>query len=51
MTGRRRQPGIVAKDVEGATTAPKKAAPVVAARLDVPLGLIVPFTTMQGTVS
>ncbi|RLM99032.1 hypothetical protein C2845_PM06G12230 [Panicum miliaceum] len=42
---------IVAKDVEAALAAPKKAAPVAAARPDVPLGSTVPFTTMQGTVS
>ncbi|CAL4896637.1 unnamed protein product [Urochloa decumbens] len=42
---------IVAKDVETALAAPKKAAPVAAARLDVPLGSTVPFTTMQGAVS
>jgi pyruvate dehydrogenase E2 component (dihydrolipoamide acetyltransferase) len=42
---------IVAKDVEAAAAAPKKAAPVVAARPDVPLGSTVPFTTMQGAVS
>ncbi|KAJ1265095.1 hypothetical protein BS78_08G052200 [Paspalum vaginatum] len=42
---------IVAKDVEAALAAPKKAAPVVAARPDVPLGSTVPFTTMQGAVS
>jgi pyruvate dehydrogenase E2 component (dihydrolipoamide acetyltransferase) len=41
----------VAKDVEAALTAPKKAAPVTAARPDVPLGSTVPFTTMQGAVS
>ena len=42
---------IVAKDVEAALAAPKKAAPVTAARPDVPLGSTVPFTTMQGAVS
>ncbi|KAF0888158.1 hypothetical protein E2562_010850 [Oryza meyeriana var. granulata] len=42
---------IVAKDVEAAAAAPKKATPVAAARPDVPLGLTVPFTTMQGAVS
>ncbi|PAN16269.1 hypothetical protein PAHAL_3G049700 [Panicum hallii] len=42
---------IVAKDVEAALAAPKKAAPVAAARPDVPLGSTVPFTTMQGAVS
>uniref|UniRef100_A0A0D3HS32 Dihydrolipoamide acetyltransferase component of pyruvate dehydrogenase complex n=1 Tax=Oryza barthii TaxID=65489 RepID=A0A0D3HS32_9ORYZ len=42
---------IVAKDVEAAAAAPKKAAPVAAARPDVPLGSTVPFTTMQGAVS
>jgi pyruvate dehydrogenase E2 component (dihydrolipoamide acetyltransferase) len=42
---------IVAKDVEAALAAPKKAAPVIAARPDVPLGSTVPFTTMQGAVS
>uniref|UniRef100_A0A0A9DTH7 Pco128534b n=1 Tax=Arundo donax TaxID=35708 RepID=A0A0A9DTH7_ARUDO len=42
---------IVAKDVESAAAAPKKAAPVAAARLDVPLGSTVPFTTIQGAVS
>ncbi|KAL6641782.1 hypothetical protein ACP70R_019963 [Stipagrostis hirtigluma subsp. patula] len=42
---------IVAKDVEAASAAPKKAAPVAAARPDVPLGSTVPFTTMQGAVS
>ncbi|RCV35967.1 hypothetical protein SETIT_7G281700v2 [Setaria italica] len=43
---------IVAKDVEVALAAPKKAAaPVAAARPDVPLGSTVPFTTMQGAVS
>uniref|UniRef100_J3NBW5 Dihydrolipoamide acetyltransferase component of pyruvate dehydrogenase complex n=2 Tax=Oryza brachyantha TaxID=4533 RepID=J3NBW5_ORYBR len=43
---------IVAKDVEAAAVAPKKAtrAPA-AARPDVPLGSTVPFTTMQGAVS
>jgi pyruvate dehydrogenase E2 component (dihydrolipoamide acetyltransferase) len=42
----------VAKDVEAALAAPKKAAaPVAAARPDVPLGSTVPFTTMQGAVS
>ncbi|CAN6339869.1 unnamed protein product [Urochloa humidicola] len=42
---------IVAKDVEAALAAPKKAAPVAAARPDVPLGSTVPFTTMQSAVS
>jgi pyruvate dehydrogenase E2 component (dihydrolipoamide acetyltransferase) len=42
---------VVAKDVEAAASAPKKAAPVAAARPDVPLGSTVPFTTMQGAVS
>jgi len=42
---------IVAKDVEAALAAPKKAVPVAAARPDVPLGSTVPFTTMQGAVS
>ncbi|PWZ43738.1 hypothetical protein Zm00014a_037642 [Zea mays] len=42
---------IVAKDVEAALAAPKKAAPVTAARPDVPLGSTVPFTSMQGAVS
>uniref|UniRef100_A0A453K6R8 Dihydrolipoamide acetyltransferase component of pyruvate dehydrogenase complex n=2 Tax=Aegilops tauschii subsp. strangulata TaxID=200361 RepID=A0A453K6R8_AEGTS len=42
---------VVAKDVEAAAAAPKKAAPVAAARPDVPLGSTVPFTTMQGAVS
>ncbi|CAD6268145.1 unnamed protein product [Miscanthus lutarioriparius] len=42
---------IVAKDVEAAVAAPKKAAPVTATRPDVPLGSTVPFTTMQGAVS
>lgn len=41
----------MAKDVEAAAAAPKKAAPVAAARPDVPLGSTVPFTTMQGAVS
>jgi len=42
---------IVAKDVESALAAPKKAVPATAARPDVPLGSTVPFTTMQGAVS
>ncbi|XP_062204718.1 dihydrolipoyllysine-residue acetyltransferase component 5 of pyruvate dehydrogenase complex, chloroplastic-like [Phragmites australis] len=42
---------IVAKDAEAAAAAPKKAAPVAAARPDVPLGSTVLFTTMQGAVS
>uniref|UniRef100_A0ACD5XZC9 Uncharacterized protein n=1 Tax=Avena sativa TaxID=4498 RepID=A0ACD5XZC9_AVESA len=42
---------VVAKDVEAAAAAPQKAAPVAAARPDVPLGSTVPFTTMQGAVS
>ncbi|KAM0901387.1 hypothetical protein ACQ4PT_020034 [Festuca glaucescens] len=42
---------VVAKDVEAAAASPKKAAPVAAARPDVPLGSTVPFTTMQGAVS
>uniref|UniRef100_A0ACD5XNV5 Uncharacterized protein n=1 Tax=Avena sativa TaxID=4498 RepID=A0ACD5XNV5_AVESA len=42
---------VVAKDVEAAAAAPKKAVPVAAARPDVPLGSTVPFTTMQGAVS
>jgi len=42
---------IVAKDVEAALAAPMKAAPVAAARPDVPLGSTVPFTTMQAAVS
>uniref|UniRef100_A0A0E0MKB9 Dihydrolipoamide acetyltransferase component of pyruvate dehydrogenase complex n=1 Tax=Oryza punctata TaxID=4537 RepID=A0A0E0MKB9_ORYPU len=42
---------IVAKDVEAAAAAPKKATPVAAARPDVPLGSTVPFTTMQAAVS
>ncbi|CAN6330742.1 unnamed protein product [Urochloa humidicola] len=42
---------IVAKDVEAALAAPKKAVPVAAARPDVPLGSTVPFTTMQSAVS
>ncbi|XP_039835832.1 dihydrolipoyllysine-residue acetyltransferase component 5 of pyruvate dehydrogenase complex, chloroplastic-like isoform X2 [Panicum virgatum] len=42
---------IVANDVEAALAAPMKAAPVAAARPDVPLGSTVPFTTMQAAVS
>ncbi|KAK1628275.1 hypothetical protein QYE76_002590 [Lolium multiflorum] len=44
---------VVAKDVEAAAASPTKAAaaPVAAARPDVPLGSTVPFTTMQGAVS
>ncbi|XP_047047582.1 dihydrolipoyllysine-residue acetyltransferase component 5 of pyruvate dehydrogenase complex, chloroplastic-like [Lolium rigidum] len=45
---------VVAKDVEAAAASPQKAsaaAPVAAARPDVPLGSTVPFTAMQGAVS
>lgn len=42
---------VVAKDVEAAAAAPKKAGPEPAARPDVPLGSTAPFTTMQGAVS